>query len=78
MEYDYIQRYYGSIFYPGDQVEHIETDKCGQVMRPLKSHLHYVRVNFGIDGAGLCHPSSLKIIARGKTWEAAQKTSETS
>ena len=60
--YDYIQRYYGKAFNPGEAVTHTVTNKCGKVMRPLKSHLHYVRVHFGIDGPGLCHPGELEKI----------------
>ena len=60
--YDYIARAYGLVFIPRDCVRHIVTNKCGEVMRPKKSHLHYVRVHFGIDGVGLCHPGELERI----------------
>lgn len=60
--YDYIARVYAMTFTPGEVVTHTGTNKCGTVMRPKKSHPHYVRVHFGMDGAGLCHPDELKKI----------------
>lgn len=67
MQYGYIEKAYGISFFPGDKVEHTETNKCGKVMRVKPGHEHYVRVHFGPDGAGLCHPGALKIIERKKT-----------
>ena len=60
MAYDHIKRRYGLHFAVGDQVMHTVTRKHGRVMRPKASHLHYVRVHFGTDGAGLCHPQELE------------------
>lgn len=61
--YDYIEQAYGKVFKPLDRVRHTVTNKCGEVMRPKKSHLHYVQVHFGADGVGLCHPGELEQIA---------------
>lgn len=64
MDYDYIKRAYGAQFYPGDKVRHTVTNHFGEVKRPKISHLHYVRVHFGLTGLTLCHPSELEIVAR--------------
>jgi len=72
MHYQYIKDRYGAIFYPGDRGEHSVTKNGGTVLQPDRGRLHYVNVSFGPDGIGLCHPTELKIIARGKAWENAQ------
>lgn len=74
--YDYIKRTYGASFFPRDRVEHTVTGRCGKVMRPKSSHLHYVRVHFGAGGAALCHPNELKIIARGPEWAPRHRAQE--
>ncbi|WP_282027094.1 hypothetical protein [Limimaricola cinnabarinus] len=74
--YDYIRHSYGAVFYPGDTVEHAETQKRGKIVPPNLTHRHYVQVEFDERGPVNCHPSALKIIARGKAWEQYREATE--
>lgn len=70
--YEYIKRSYGASFYAGDTVEHIETGGRGKIGRVKPSREHYVQVAFDGRAPVSCHPEALKIIARGRAWEATQ------
>ena len=61
MSYDYIIRYYGLEFAPGDPVIHTVTNRPGVVTRENKSQSHYVMVRFGGQRHSLpCHPEELE------------------
>jgi len=61
MAYEYIQRYYGLTFTPGERVWHVEVRKNGTVQPERASHGHYVNVLFDGEnhGSSLCHPKEL-------------------
>ena len=59
--YDYIRRYYGLSYEPGQRVRHTVTNKVGTVCRMRKSQGHYVQVRFdGMKFARPCHPQELE------------------
>lgn len=60
MPYDYVKRTYSVSPQVGARVRHLETGRCGAIMRENKSQSHYVMVRFDGQKHSLpCHPTAL-------------------
>ena len=59
--YEYIRRFYGLSYEPGQRVRHTVTNNVGTVCPMRASHGHYVQVRFdGLSFAQNCHPEELE------------------
>ena len=63
MGYDYIERFYGKKFKPGDRVEFLEYGGAVGTVKRTRGDPQYVSVQFDDGRNGMCHPDSLSHLA---------------